>query len=149
MVDRIKVVTELVVAVAVQVEREPMRLRNILEAPEVLEFRQRSRGLLCRTAVAAAVELMPTAAVIIRTVEALVVQAVAVMAAALATAAARISTVRRALPILAAVAEEQILNQLLQATADQESSSCVTLLLRYQAILACQPLVVPHALAQH
>ena len=100
-------------------------------------------------AVAAVAELTTTVAVTTPIAEALAVPVVAVMAAALATAAARISTVRRALPILAAVAEEQILNQLLQATADQELSSCVTLLLRYQAILACQPLVVPHALAQH
>jgi hypothetical protein len=53
-VDRINLDTELAVAVAVQVAWEPMRLRNILEAPEVLEFRQRSRGLLCRTAAVAA-----------------------------------------------------------------------------------------------
>jgi hypothetical protein len=45
--------------------------------------------------VVAVAALTPTAAVIIRTVEVLVVQAVAAMAAALATAAVRISTVRQ------------------------------------------------------
>jgi hypothetical protein len=39
-VDPIKVVTELLVAVAAQVAWVPMRLRNILEAPEALEFRR-------------------------------------------------------------------------------------------------------------
>ena len=39
-VDPIKVVTELLVAVVVQVVSVPMRLHNISEEPEALEFRQ-------------------------------------------------------------------------------------------------------------
>ena len=38
--DPIKVVTELLVAVVVQVVSVPMRLHNISEEPEALEFRQ-------------------------------------------------------------------------------------------------------------
>jgi hypothetical protein len=147
--DPIKIVTEPVAVAAAQVALAPMRLRNILEAPEALEFRQQSQGLLFRTAVAVVVALMPTAVVFIQMEEALEALAVAVMAAALATAAAHFSTARRALPILAAVVVVLTQNQVLRAMADQELLSCVTLLLRYQQTLVCQPLVVLHALAQH
>ena len=147
--DPIKIVTEPVAAAAAQVALAPMRLRSILEAPEALEFRQQSQGLLFRTAVVAVVALMPTAAVFIQMEAALAALAVAVRAAALATAVARISTARRALQTLVAAAEVLILNQVLRAMADQESSSCVTSHLRYQHTLVCQPLVALHALPQH
>jgi hypothetical protein len=143
------VVTELVAVAVARLQSVEMLVISILVATVGQVLRQRLLGLPCPMAVAAAVALMPTAAVIIRTVQALEALVVAVTAAALATAVARISTVRRALPILAAAAEVLILNQLLPATADQESSSCVTLLLRYQHTLVCQPLVALHALPQH
>jgi hypothetical protein len=125
-VDRIKVDTELVVAVAVQVAWVPMRLRNILEAPEVLAFRQRSRGLLCLMAEAAAAGSTTTVAVTAPTAEALAVQAVAETAAVLGMAVALLSTARRAVQTLVVAVEELTLNQLSQAMADQESSLFVT-----------------------
>ena len=125
-VERIKVDTELLAVAAARVAWVPMRLHNILEAQEVLEFRQRSRGLLRTTAAAVVAVSMTTVAVTAPTAEALVVLAVAETAAVLGTAVVLISTARRAVQILVVAEEELTLNQHSQAMADQELSLFVT-----------------------
>ena len=99
-------------------------------------------------AVAAVAELTPTVAVTTLMAEALVVPVAAEMAAVLAMAVAPISTARRELQTLAAAVEEQILNQLSLAMADQESSLFVMHCQLHRLFRRPRQLLALHARAQ-